>query len=214
MMNGYGALFDLDGVLIDTEPIYTEIWEDIDAHYPSGIPGFALKIKGTTLSDILARYYPDPEVCAGVENLLREHEENMSYPLISGVEPFLQMLQENNIPAAIVTSSNDKKMAGLFRSVPRLKDYFRVIVTDGMVTHSKPHPEPYLKGAALLNLSPNRCVVFEDSYNGLRSGRAAGCKVVALATSNPAETLVELSDRVINDFTGYSITQMLELFSD
>lgn len=213
-MRELGALFDLDGVLIDSEPIYTEIWEDIDAHYPSGIPGFALKIKGTTLSDILERYYPDSEVRSGVEKLLREHEETMTYPLISGVEGFLEMLMENNIPAAIVTSSNDRKMERLFRSVPELKKYFRVVVTDGMVTHSKPHPEPYLKGASLLELAPERCVVFEDSYNGLRSGRRAGCKVVALSTSNPPESLTELSDKVIPDFHAFTLTHLLSLFEE
>ncbi len=209
---GYGALFDLDGVLINTEPEYTRIWNEIDARFPTGVEGFALKIKGTTLPDIMARYYPDPDTDAEVRVMLAEREEAMPYPLFDGVLDFLQALAREGIPAAIVTSSGDVKMQRLFGMYPGFRDFFGAVVTDSMVTHSKPHPEGYLLGAAMLGVPSERCVVFEDSFNGLRAGRAAGGRVVALATSIPRNSLAGLADEIIDSFVTYSPEKMKALF--
>lgn len=208
----FGALFDLDGVLINTEPEYTRIWNEIDARFPTGVEGFALKIKGTTLPDIMSRYYPDPAVDAEVRVMLAESEEAMPYPLFEGVLPFLEALQEAGIPAAIVTSSGDAKMERLFGMYDGFRDLFGAVVTDSMVTRSKPDPEGYRLGATLIGVPSERCVVFEDSFNGLRAGRAAGGKVVALATSNPRDSLTDLADDIIDSFTDYSVEMMKALF--
>ena len=74
-----GFLFDLDGVLIDSEREYTRIWTDIDKAYPTGIENFALKIKGTTLDNILSTYYPEEEVKKNVKRMLDEEESAMKY---------------------------------------------------------------------------------------------------------------------------------------
>lgn len=194
------ALFDLDGVLIDTEPVYTRIWNEIDAVHPTGIDNFALKIKGNTLPRILSQYYPDPEVQAEVCRMLAEREATMEYPIFPGVEEFLCQLDRAGIPSAIVTSSGDAKMRRLFDANPTFAAHFSALITDSSVTHSKPHPEPYLKGAEALGVDPRRCIVFEDSFAGLQAGRAAGAKVVALATTNPRERLAEVADVVIDNF--------------
>lgn len=208
----FGALFDLDGVLINTEPEYTRIWNEIDARFPTGVEGFALKIKGTTLPDIMARYYPDPDIDAEVRVMLAEREEAMPYPLFDGVVDFLEALADEGIPAAIVTSSGDVKMERLFGMYPGFRNYFGAVVTDSMVTHSKPHPEGYRLGASMIGVPSERCVVFEDSFNGLRAGRAAGGHVVALATSNPRESLADLADEIIDTFSTYTTANLKALF--
>ncbi len=75
---------------------------------------------------------------------------------------------------------------------------FKAVITDSKVEHSKPHPDPYIKGAQALGVDPRQCMVFEDSYSGLEAGRAAGATVVALATTNPRDTLIDKADLVID----------------
>lgn len=168
------ALFDLDGVLIDSESIYTVFWNRMNELFPTGIDNFAYVIKGTTLPQILDRYFPDPEVQAELRVYLKKQEAEMVYRIFPGVERFLKALKEKGIPTAIVTSSNDAKMKVLFDSLPGFRDYFDVVVTDTDVTRSKPDPQGYMLAAERLGVPSEHCVVFEDSRAGLEAGRRAG----------------------------------------
>lgn len=78
------------------------------------------------------------------------------------------------------------------------------LVTADMVTRGKPHPEPFLAGAALLGVEPAECVVFEDSASGAEAGRAAGCTVVATPFSHPAEAL-SAAHYLVRDLTGIRV---------
>lgn len=198
-MTRRAALFDLDGVLIDTEGIYYDFWANIDRLYPTGIEDFAAYIKGSTLAKIM-NYFTDEEVRKDIVKLLEEHEETMIYTVFDGVIDFLEYLREQGIPCAIVTSSNEDKMNKLFCQNDGLKDYFDVIITDRQVTRSKPDPQGYLLAAEQLNCRAEDCWVFEDSYSGLEAGRRSGAKVIALSTTNPRHTLIDKADLVINSF--------------
>lgn len=198
------ALFDLDGVIVDTESIYTDFWDDIDRRYPTGVDNFARVIKGNTLARILDTYF-DENLRDEILVLLKEQEESMRYRLFDGVSDFLDRLIENDIPKAIVTSSNDRKMSRLFSQIPDLRPKFEAVITDAMVERSKPDPQGYLIAAEKLGVDPSDCVVFEDSFAGLEAGRRAGAYVVALATTNPRESLYEKADEVIDSFIGYDI---------
>ncbi len=198
------ALFDLDGVLIDTEPVYTEIWSNIERHFPTGIDNFAQRIKGTTLPDILSQYFRKEDYAA-IISMLTEAEDNMEYPLFTGTVPFLKKLKEAQIPAAIVTSSNDIKMRRLFAMYPGFNEFFDAIITDSHVKRSKPDPEGYLLAASKLGVEPADCVVFEDSFNGLKAGVAAGASVVAIATTNSADSLRQYTTLIATDLSDKSL---------
>lgn len=203
-----GVLFDLDGVLIDTEGIYTGIWKEIEAHFPTGIPDFALVIKGNTLPKILQSYFCTEDHRA-IISMLKEREDNMEYPVFEGVMDFLHQLAVAGIPCAIVTSSSDRKMDLIRKRIPDFMSCFDALITDSKVEHSKPHPDPYLKGAKALGVDPRKCIVFEDSYSGLEAGKAAGAKVVALATTNPYDTLVDRADMVIWGFKDVILEELI-----
>lgn len=187
------ALFDLDGVLIDSESGYTVFWTDVARSYGFEDPAqYALDIKGTALSRILLSYPPADR--DGIVEQLHDFESRMAYPLYPGAEQALHELARRGIPCALVTSSDDVKLGYLFDQHPGLRDCFAAIVSGSMVTHSKPHPEGYLKAASLLGVAPAGCVVFEDSLQGLQSGCAAGCRVVAITTTNSPEAVRGLCD--------------------
>lgn len=192
-------LFDLDGVIVDSEKVYTTIWEQINAAYPTGVEGFATKIKGTTLSNILSTYYPDPSEATKVEQMLYDLEGKMKFPVIPGALKLLNKLKELNIPAALVTSSNEVKMAHLWSQHPELKGFFDVIVTADLVTKSKPDPEGYLKAAELLGKDPKKCVVVEDSLQGVMAGTNAGAFVIGVPGTLSADTLRPHSNMQLPD---------------
>lgn len=202
-----GALFDLDGVLIDSETLYTNFWQKIDSIYPTGIPDFAIQIKGTTL-DLIFKHFPDAAVQADILQRLNRFQREMRFEMYPYAEDFLKRLQRSDIPMALVTSSDEKKMESLFAQLPQLRNYFNAIIHAGLITHSKPHPEPYLKGAEAIGVAPGECCVFEDSLQGLAAGRAAGAKVVALSTTYPADRLVSLADTVISSFKDLDISRL------
>ncbi|MDE6642672.1 MAG: HAD family phosphatase [Muribaculaceae bacterium] len=195
-----GALFDLDGVLIDTEPLYTEFWRQVGLKHQLPSPTFAYDIKGTTLKDILSRYFPDKAIQDDIVRMVHDFEDNIVYPVFDGVVEFLDRLQAAGWKIAIVTSSDDQKMEYLFNQIPWMKSRFDTIINGTMVRKSKPDPEGYLKAAQLLGCKPEDCVVFEDSLQGLEAGRRSGAKVVALATTNSRENLAGKSDLIIDNF--------------
>lgn len=190
------ALFDLDGVLVDSEGIYSEFWKKAAEEYGIGIPNFEQVIKGSTLEQILGTYFPDPGKRSKVVAQLVEQERDMRYRLFDGVTEFLDRLKAKNVPMIIVTSSNSAKMEHLFGQLPDFRQYFAGVLVDKDVTHSKPDPEGYLKAAGRLGVAPADCIVFEDSLNGVKAGIAAGAKVIALSTTNAPERLAPLTSTV------------------
>lgn len=198
------VLFDFDGVLVDTETQYTHMWDAIGRDF-LGEEGFGWKIKGQTLKNIYASYIPDPELQEAVTARLDEYERQMVYEFIPGVPEFLKALKEAGVPTAIVTSSNDKKMANVYRALPEVRSLVDMILTSEHFTKSKPDPECFLKGMELLGGTPADTVIFEDSLHGLAAARAAKAKVVGLSTTFASERIASLCDMVIPDFTGITI---------
>lgn len=209
------ALFDLDGVVLDTETQYSRFWNDIiGRQYFPEVENWGYTIKGQTLTQIYDGNFPGDENAALRETItmqLNEWERNMNYEYIDGVEEFLKQLNARGIRCAVVTSSNDVKMNNVFRAHPEINHYFERILTADMFTRSKPAPDCYLLGAEVFGTAVENCVVFEDSFHGLQSGRSAGMKVVGLSTTNAAELIAPLSDVVIPDFTCFDVDRMMTL---
>lgn len=204
-----GFLFDLDGVLIDSEPEYTRIWSEIDQQYPTGIDNFAIKIKGQTLPEILNSNYPE-SLHEAVINLLNEKEQLMHYEWLPGAKETLDYLKSKGYGCILVTSSNEMKMRHLRDERPELPEYFREIVTADKISRSKPDPEGYLLGAKMLGLSPRKCAVMEDSLQGVRAGRAAGCMVIGLTTTLPGNAIGQYCDIILNNLAHLNIKEIEE----
>ena len=200
------VLFDFDGVIADTETQYTEFWNRIGREY-LGQEDFGHTIKGQTLVQIFGKYFEgmDREQEEIVPQL-NEFEANMSYDYIPGAQAFMKELKTAGIPMAIVTSSNDIKMSNAYKAHPELLELVDKVLTSEHFSKSKPDPECFLKGMEFLGGSPEETVVFEDSFHGIAAGRAAGAKVIGLATTNKREAIAPLCDMVIDDFTGFSLS--------
>ena len=206
-----GVLFDLDGVVVDSESIYTQFWSDIDKLYPTGVENFAIAIKGNTLQRILADYFPDNDVKQDILERIKDFEINMRYKPFADAIRFINELKRNQFRIAIVTSSSQKKMDNLYAQNPGFREMFDAVVTGDMVSHSKPDPEPYLLGAEAIGVAPQSCYVFEDSISGIESGIRAGATVIGLATTLPYDKIDGKAHLTINDFTGFHVGDMLSV---
>ncbi|MCM1413169.1 MAG: HAD family hydrolase [Bacteroides sp.] len=206
----FGALFDLDGVIIDSETDYTGFWREIDRIYPTGVENFAIAIKGTTLEEIML-HFPDPTEQEDIISRIDRFQSEMVYHLFDGVEAFLKDLHRHGIPMALVTSSDERKMSRLFSQIPWLKEMFVKVIDAQCVTHSKPHPEGYLKAAEAIGLDARRCFVFEDSLQGIRAGKAAGARVIGIATTLPRQAIEHEADRMVDLLSQLSYDSLINI---
>jgi HAD superfamily hydrolase (TIGR01509 family) len=209
------ALFDLDGVVFDTEPQYTVFWGSQCRLYHPEHPGLEHEIKGSTLDQIYGRWWSGEleKEREAVTQRLNEFEAQMDYTYINGLEAFINDLHQHGVKTAVVTSSNQPKMQSVFKARPEFKELFDAILTSEDFAESKPSPDCYLRGAARFGVEPSECVVLEDSFNGLKSGRAAGMFVVGLATTNKKEDISSLSDVQISDYEGFTYDALSKIFN-
>jgi HAD superfamily hydrolase (TIGR01509 family) len=205
-------LFDLDGVIIDTEPQYDCLWRKIAADYQLGIEHFEHLIKGTTVPNILAKYFShlSLEEHQKIEKTVISFELQMDIVPIPGILIFLNELKTVNAKIGLVTSSPDEKIDYVFQKLP-IKHYFDTIVSADIITKGKPEPMCYLLAAQDLNVFPEECIVFEDSFNGIKSGNAAGMKVIGLSTTNLAESIEKDCVMVIPDFRNLAVASLQNL---
>ena len=194
------VLFDLDGVIVDTEGQYSLFWKQIGEEYMPGMSDFALAIKGRTLTQIYDTYFPDAADRAAITERLNAFERQMDFPYIAGAREFLEALQAQGVPTAIVTSSNCDKMACLYARHPEIKNLVTAVLTAEDARRSKPAPDCYLAAAERLGADISKCIVFEDSPNGLAAGRASGAFVIGVCTSLEATEIEPLCDAYIEDF--------------
>ena len=194
------VLFDLDGVIVDTEGQYSLFWKQIGEEYMPGMPDFALAIKGRTLTQIYDTYFPDAADRAAITERLNAFERQMDFPYIAGAREFLEALQAQGVPTAIATSSNCDKMACLYARHPEIKNLVTTVLTAEDARRSKPAPDCYLAAAERLGADISNCIVFEDSPNGLAAGRASGAFVIGVCTSLAATEIEPLCDAYIEDF--------------
>ena len=206
MMNKRVAfLFDLDGVIVDTESQYSIFWDKIGCELLHDDDHFGMKIKGNTLRQIFDRFFADhKDWQEKIASDLLAWEKAMRFDLIPGIPDFLNSVRKAGISTAIVTSSYNEKLSSLWKVHPDLRNFFDTVISADDITRSKPDPEGYLLAANRLNVAPENAFVFEDSLAGLQAGRAGGMTVVGVATTLPAAKIAPLADRVIDNFMGHT----------
>ena len=190
----------MDGVVFDTEPQYSIFWGGQFRRYYPEHPGMEQLIKGMTLVEIYEKYFQDKDIQERITRELDEFEQTMDFVYVKGFENYVKSLRGRGVKTAVVTSSNMAKMENVYRKRPEFKTYFDAILTSEDFAESKPSPDCYQRAAQRFGLTKDECVVFEDSFNGLKSGRAAGMYVVGLATTNSPESIAPFADRVIKEY--------------
>ena len=179
----FGVLFDLDGVLVDTEGQYSDFWGAAAAKYLPEVKNFADQIKGQTAKTILS-HYPQ-EIIPSLTKIYAEFEANMDCPLMDGAEELINDLHSHGVKMCIVTATSDVKLRNVLKRYPFFEEKFDFIICGDQIKKSKPDPECYLTASGKINVPARNCVVFEDSVNGLNAGLNAGMKVVGVTSTHP-----------------------------
>jgi HAD superfamily hydrolase (TIGR01509 family) len=184
------VLWDLDGTLVDTEPYWIESeFEIVEQHGGTWSHDHAMHLVGNDLLDS-GRYIHEHsgislEPAEIVEGLLDRVTARMgrTLPWRPGARELLAELRARGVRCALVTMSYRRFVAPILDALPA--GTFEVVVTGDAVSQGKPHPEPYLKAAAILGVDPAATVAIEDSNTGARSAEAAGCTVLVVPNHVP-----------------------------
>ncbi|GGT06887.1 HAD family hydrolase [Nonomuraea spiralis] len=186
------VFFDMDGLLVDSERVWLEIETGVMARLGAQwTPQHQAHLVGgsmeRTLDYMLAVSGADVPPLTVQEWMVSGMVERLSQGVrvMPGAAELLDALRDEGVPVGLVTSSMREIAEAVLKGFG--KDRFDVIVTAGDVERTKPDPEPYLKAAGLLGVEPVRCVVLEDSPNGVAAATAAGCAVVAVPSLLPVE---------------------------
>lgn len=188
-----GVIFDMDGLMFDTERMWATFWEPalaaLGLPYKEGLAEAERGTAGETSRNIVRSFYgEDCDANAIIDSLHRVADKAFQKPVPKkpGLDELLAWLDEQHIPMAVASSS---RMHIIQRNLENwgLTHYFKTLASGQQVTHSKPDPEIFLLAAQQLGVEPARCLVLEDSYNGVRAGAAGGFVTVMVPDLLPAD---------------------------
>ena len=181
-----GAIFDMDGLLFDTERLFRDSWivlakqfgQEPNPDFPAAVAGSS----GEGMREIIRRYYPEVDAHAFQDSCYQRVEDILlreGPPEKPGMREILSFFRDHGAKIAVASSSSREMILRNLRSAG-VEALFDVIVGGGEVTRGKPEPDIFLLAAERLGLAPEDCYVFEDGLNGARAGIAAGCATVMI----------------------------------
>ena len=178
-------LFDHDGTLVDTEPVWAAAKVALAAEFGgTWTEQDTLDCLGLSMKFTLDRLrergvdLPDEQINERLVAKVREALAHQQVEFLPGIERFLTQVRDAQIPAAIVTNATTSIAQRTADAAP--EGTFSVVIGNDETTHPKPDPQPYLLAAQRLGVEPSRCVALEDSPSGVRSATAAGMKVIVV----------------------------------
>ena len=209
-----GAIFDWDGVIINSAAHHEQSWERLAKECAKTLPenhfkrGFGMKNE-VIIPELLGWTTVPTEIriiSLRKEAIYREIVLEQGMTALPGVENWLRMLRDEGIPCVIASSTHRQNVTTTL-GVLGLEKYFSAIVTAEDVKRGKPDPEVFLTAAQRIEVEPKDSIVFEDALVGIAAAQAAGMRVVAVATTEPKEKLAH-ADWVVDRLDELSIAQL------
>ena len=220
MQPTFAVIFDMDGVIVDSNPYHAQAWIQFckDYNVPLNEDEIPKLIYGKTnkvaLKEVFKKdFSPEEADRLGEEKeaIYRElHQKDMEP--VKGLIPFLRMLKQNNIATAVATNAPVSNLNFTLERI-NIRQYFDKLIDATMVKEGKPDPDIYLKAAEKLNMAPEKCIVMEDSIPGVEAGLRANMKVVALTTTHSREELAH-THLVIEDFEDLTLDKLMSLLNE
>jgi beta-phosphoglucomutase family hydrolase len=212
----WAALFDWDGVIVDSSRLHALSWDLLAAAEGRALPeghfkkGFGRKNEAI-IPEILGSTDPAEirRLSLRKEEFYRQSVRDEGLELLPGVRRWLEVLREAGVPC-VIGSSTVRKNIDVVLDALELRPYFADVVSGDDVRDGKPHPAIFLCAAGRAGQPPARCVVFEDAVVGIQAARAGGMGVIAVTTTSPAEALAD-ADAVVNRLDELELAQVAAL---
>lgn len=201
-----GAIFDMDGVLFDTERLYQETWQELAKERGIRLEdSFLRAISGTNgiyMEQVIERYYQVSDGSVIVEECMKRMKEKLEIcvPLKTGVCEILEYFHGIGVRLAVASSSSVRQIESNLTN-SGIRNYFSELVSGEEVTHGKPSPDIFILAAEKIGCRPEECLVFEDSENGIKAGYLAGCFTIMIPDLiKPGGQIKALCSKIYTDF--------------
>ncbi|WOO41954.1 HAD family phosphatase [Rubellicoccus peritrichatus] len=214
-----GAIFDWDGVVIDSSTAHEQSWERLseeenlplfEGHFKAGFGR-----KNAIIIPTILKWTEEPTEIKRLSNrkeaLYREIIKEDGIDALPGIHDLLTFLNQKGIPCVVGTSTDRINVETIMDALG-VRVFFQDIVSSEDVSHGKPDPEVFLKAAGKIDRAPERCLVFEDAHYGIEAGLRGGMKVVGVATTHPIEDLHQ-ADMAVHRLNELDFEKMLEMFN-
>jgi beta-phosphoglucomutase len=215
-----GAIFDFDGVIVDSHPVHVRAWKEFLNSVGKTVSEEQLHfvLDGRTRDDILRHFLGEMDAVQMAEYGLRKEQyfrdEVAHVHPADGLLDFLEVLQSEQLALAIASSGSKSRIHFLLNRFDLTK-YFRKVITGDEVEQGKPHPAVFLKAALQLGIDPIELMAFEDAVSGVKAARSAGMKCIGIAQHDRASILLAAgANHVVPDFRALSGSKFQELLSN
>jgi len=210
------VIFDLDGVLVDSEPLGYQVVNDLLAPYAVTMDwGDYVAIIGTTVSpwDVLVKRHKLPGTRQDFsDRFWGELERRVAAGELAakpGVHSAIDQVQRQALPLGLASSSRRSYVTGVLSSIGVIAAFGAIVCREDVVT-GKPDPAPYLEAASRLGVAPAGCLAVEDSPAGLASARAAGMRALAVRTVYTREADLREADLILPSLEAFSLADLLK----
>jgi HAD superfamily hydrolase (TIGR01509 family) len=193
-----GAIFDMDGLMIDTEKLYVRFWiqsaqdfgYDMKPEHVFAIRSLSRKYSIPKLKGFFGEEFPTEDVRAHRTDLINDYVERNGIDVKEGLFTLLDYLRDHGVKMAVATCTPTERSRKYVEKIGA-SEYFSAIVGGDMIVNGKPDPDIYLAAAKALGLPPEECAAFEDSPNGIQAAHSAGCHAVMIPDLTPPDDELE-----------------------
>lgn len=215
-----GVLFDMDGLMLDTEKLLSRFWIEaaesfgfpMKREHVLGIRSLHYKLAAPKLKGIFGENFDYGAVRSKRIELMNAYIEEHGIETKKGLEPLLGRIKRRRLKCAVCTAT-DLNRTTMYLNRVGVLNYFDAVVCGDMIENGKPAPDIYLLGAEKLSLSPGECLALEDSPNGIESAYRAGCiPVMVPDLSQPDEELAKKCFAVCSDLS--EVSEIIDGISD
>ncbi len=213
------VIFDMDGVIIDSEPIHFEVDKMMLKNCGVNILAEELhEYVGMTSPEMWTRLKEKYKIKLSVEELMRlqldtklNAIEKMDEKPISGVLSLLKSLRENSIKIALASSAPRQLIMAVLKKFD-IENYFHIVLSGEKVEKGKPKPDIFEEISRILNIAPENCLVIEDSQNGVKAEKCAGMKCIGFINENSGMQDLSLADLVIDSLEKVNLSLIRNLY--